>query len=118
MSRLIIPASRARAATLPVQREHGAVVAQEEADRADEAEPIGEAVRGRLVDQRERGAKALGGGIEVAREVRAQAGAGRERRKRVTGVSATSRRSALRAMATIASRSRAKAAPQLARLSR
>ena len=42
----------------------------------------------------------------------------RESRKRVTGVSATSRRSALLAMATIASRSRAKAAPQLARLSR
>ena len=57
-----------------VQLEHGAVVAQEEADRADEAEPIGQTVRRRIVDQRERGAKALGGGIEVAREVRAQAG--------------------------------------------
>ena len=34
-----------------MQLEHRTVIAQEEADRADEAEPIGEAVRGRLVHQ-------------------------------------------------------------------
>jgi hypothetical protein len=36
-----------------VQVEHGAVVAQEEADRADEAQAVGQPVRGAAVDERE-----------------------------------------------------------------
>ena len=62
----------------PVQVEHRAVVAQEEADWADEAQPVGELVGGAVVDHRERRAKALRGGVEVAREVCAQPGQAHE----------------------------------------
>ena len=103
----------------PVQLEHGAVVAQEEAHRADEAEPIGQAV-GRRV---RRPAPASCGSARAAASksrVKCARRPAQARAQEAVAPACRRPRGAPRCArcATTASPSRAKAAPQLARLSR
>ena len=115
VSRAIIPPSRARAADAPVQVEHRAVVAQEEADWAY-AGPAGRGARRRRCRRPSRASCES----DSRRRRRSRASkwarspARRMSRKRLAGASA--RPAGARPaspIATIASRSRAKAAPQL-----